>query len=98
MIRQILLFKFKNSADSLQIQAFFTAWKAFEKNDGIHSIEYGENISSEGDDKGYTHAAVVTFDSEISRDNFLTSSEHIELCDAYLYPVLEDIIIVDFLV
>lgn len=97
MIKQILLFKFKNSANSNQINAFFSAWKAFETSDGIQSIEFGENISTEGDDKGYTHAAIVTFDSVISRDNFLASSEHVELCDAYLYPVLEDIIIVDFL-
>ncbi len=98
MIKQILLFKFKNTSESKQINAFFSAWKQFEATEGIQSIEFGKNISTEGDDKGYTYGAVVTFDSEISRDAFLVSAAHIELCNSYLYPILEDIIIVDFLV
>lgn len=98
MIKQILLFKFKTSAETNQINAFFSAWKHFEATEGIQSIEFGKNISTEGDDKGYAYGAVVTFQSEISRDAFLVSKEHVELCRTYLYPILEDIIILDFLV
>jgi hypothetical protein len=98
MIKQVLLFKFKALAELNQIESFFSAWKFFEANPGIQSIEFGKNVSTEGDDKGYSHAAIVTFDSEIARDEFLVSSKHVELCNTYLYPILEDIIIVDFLV
>jgi hypothetical protein len=43
----------------------------------IRSFEWGVNNSPEGNDKGFTHVFLLTFDSEADRDAYLPHPAHI---------------------
>lgn len=96
MIRHILLIKFKETADPSQIE---TAKQLFEsipgKISGVESVEWGVNDSPEGMNKGYTHAVLMTFADEASREAYLPHPEHEKLKQVFV-PLLEDIVVLDY--
>jgi hypothetical protein len=44
---------------------------------GIASVAYGENISSEGKDRGFAIGFIITFEDRDARDNYLPHPEHL---------------------
>jgi len=63
--------------------------------DGIAAFEHGANISPEGLDKGYTHAATITFASPASRDAYLVHAAHLAFV-ARLKPWLDEVLVFDY--
>ena len=95
MIKQILLFAFKEHITSDQIDRFSSEYKKLEELHGVVRIEFGPNVSEEEYNQGYTHAAIVTFNDKKSVSNYLRHSQHIQLSESYLDPILEKICIID---
>ncbi len=96
MIRHILLIKFKDSAESSEIAKLRGLFEAMpEKLEGVLSVEWGVNDSPEGKNKGYTHAVLMTFANDESRDIYLPHPEHDALKTVFR-PILEDIVVFDY--
>lgn len=96
MIRHILLIKFKDSAEPAQISAVKSLFEAIpNKVDGVLSVEWGLNDSPENKNQGYTHVVLMTFANEAGRQNYLPHPEHDALKHDF-WPLLEDIVVVDY--
>ncbi|MCA3962460.1 Dabb family protein, partial [Vibrio vulnificus] len=96
MIRHLLLIKFKQSADSLEIEKLKGLFAVMpEKVDGVLAVEWGENDSPEGKNQGFTHSVLMTFADEAGRQNYLQHPEHDALKQVFR-PLLEDIVVFDY--
>ncbi len=96
MIRHILLVRFKSDASAQSIAELRAAFEAMPSQvEGVTAVEWGENNSPEGKNKGFTHCIMMTFADEKGRDNYLPHPEHNELKKIFR-PILEDIIVLDY--
>jgi hypothetical protein len=96
MIRHILLIKFKDSVKPLDIATAKTLFETIqEKIEGIVSVEWGLNDSTENLNKGFTHSVLMTFVDENARQSYLPHPEH-DALKAVFVPLLEDIVIFDY--
>ena len=95
-LRHVVLFKFKAAATAEQIRQVEAAFKALPKAiPQIVSLEWGTNVSPEKLDKGFTHAFILTFQSDQDRDDYLVHPDH-QAFGKTVGPVLEDVLVVDF--
>ena len=95
-LNHVVLIKFKPAATPDQIKKVEDAFAALkEKVPGVTSLRYGTNVSPEKKNKGYTHAFVLTFNSDKDRDAYLVHPEH-KAFGKVLGPVLEDVLVIDF--
>ncbi|MEN0050443.1 MAG: Dabb family protein [Bacteroidota bacterium] len=95
-LRHVVLFKFKDStstADIEKVEAAFTALPA--KIPQIRDFEWGTNNSPEGLDKGFTHCFFLTFDSEEDRAIYLPHPDH-KAFGEVLSPHLGDVLVLDY--
>ena len=96
MIRHILLIQFKPDADPQKIEAVRAAFLAIPaKVEGVEAVEWGENDSPEGKNRGFTHCVLMTFADETGRQRYLPHSEH-EALKTIFRPLLEKIIVLDY--
>lgn len=96
MIRHVLFIRFKDSATASDMATCFANFEAIQRKiDGIESVEWGENNSPEGRNKGYTHCVFMTFSDAASRDVYIPHPQH-EVLKAQLGPILDDIIVFDY--
>jgi Stress responsive A/B Barrel Domain len=98
LVKHIVVFKYKASASSGQIDEVTKAFKALkDKIPGILSFEYGVNSSPENLNKGFTHVYLVTFEGAEARDAYLPHPEHKKFGELLgLLDVLEEAFVVDF--
>ncbi len=95
-LRHLVMFKFKEDADSVKIKAVESAFAALpSKIPEIKSFEWGLNNSPEGLDKGFTHCFVITFASEEDRAIYLPHEDH-QAFVALLDDLLEDVFVLDY--
>ena len=95
-LRHVVLFKFKATATTEDIQKVEKAFAALpSKIAEIKSFEWGTNNSPEGLDKGFTHCFLLTFESEAGRATYLPHPDHKAFGDI-LGPHLEDVLVVDY--
>ena len=95
-LRHTVAFKFKSTASKEDIQKVVEAFAALKKKiPTILSFEWGTNMSPENRNKGFTHAFVLTFNSEKDRDAYLIDPAHKEF-GKVVGPVLEDVFVIDF--
>ena len=96
LLRHTVFFKFKEGTTPAQIKQVEDAFSALpSKIEQIKGYEWGLNNSPEGLDKGFTHAFILTFESEEDRAIYLPHPEH-KTFGAVLTPHLEDVFVVDF--
>jgi len=96
MIRHILLIKFKQDAQSTEIEKLRALFEQMpNKIEGVLEVEWGLNDSPEGKNQGFTHSVLMTFVDEAGRQNYLPHPEHDALKDVFR-PLLEDIIVFDY--
>ncbi|MGY3569861.1 Dabb family protein [Vibrio paucivorans] len=96
MIRHVLLIKFKDDASNAEIEKLKGLFELMpEKVEGVISVEWGENDSPEGKNKGFTHSVLMTFSDEEGRQNYLPHPEHDALKEVFR-PLLEDIVVFDY--
>ncbi|NCB42613.1 MAG: Dabb family protein [Clostridia bacterium] len=95
-LRHVVLFSFKKRIEEIQLQEIIRSFEALEQRiEFVKSIEWGVNESPEGLNKGFTHCFIVTFDSDISRNAYLTHPNHLSFVDLVTNH-LEDVCVVDF--
>lgn len=96
MVRHLLLLNFKASASSRNIEACMSAFvEAQETIEGIQHVEWGENTSREGLNKGFSHCVSMTFFDEGALNRYLPHPNH-EALKAQLGPILEEILVFDY--
>ncbi|REK17942.1 MAG: Dabb family protein [Planctomycetota bacterium] len=79
VLRHIVLYKFKDDLAPADVQEVVDTFAALpSKIDTIVDFEHGTNVSPEGKSEGLTHAFVVTFRDEASRDVYLKHPAHLE--------------------
>ena len=95
-LQHAVFFKFKDDAAAEDIRKVEQAFAALpSKIDTIKAFEWGTNNSPEKHDDGFTHAFLVTFDSEKGRAEYLPHPEHQAFVEV-LKPVLDKVRVVDF--
>ena len=95
-LRHVVLFKFKESSSSADIQRLEVAFKDLcSKISKIKDFEWGTNNSPENINKGFTHCFMLTFHSEKDRNDYLPHPEHRKFGDL-LKPHLEDVLVLDY--
>ncbi len=98
MIRHVLLLRFKADVSESDMLVAFKSFESMsEKIDGVVSVEWGQNNSPENLNRGFTHCVFMTFADERGRDHYLPHPQH-EALKAQLDPLLENIIVLDYLI
>ncbi len=96
VLRHVVLFKFKASTTTKQLEEIETAFVDLKnKIPEIESLEWGLNNSPEGLNKGFTHCFFLTFASEAARAVYLPHPDHKAFGDL-LGPSLEDVLVLDY--
>ena len=76
-LRHVVLFAFKDSATSGQVDAIVTGFGQLSSAvPGIAAYEWGTNVSPEGLNAGFTHCFTLTFTSAEDRDAYLVHPAH----------------------
>jgi len=94
--RHVVLFKFKDSATPYQVhvveKAFFELAKKVET---VKGFEWGNNVSPEGKNDGFTHCFLVTFADKAGLDVYLPHPAHAEFV-SLLKPTLDKVCVFDY--
>jgi len=95
-IRHLVCLKFLETATADQIAEIEERFPLLKESiEGIVSIEWGTNNSSEGLNKGFTHCFLVTFANDEARSTYLPHPKHQQFVDI-LKPLLEDVFVMDY--
>jgi hypothetical protein len=95
-LRHAVFFKFKSGAAAADVEKVEKAFEALpEKIKAIKAFEWGKNNSPEKHHAGFTHAILVTFDSEAARDEYLEHPAHEAFVEVAL-PSIEKVRVMDF--
>ena len=95
-LRHVVLFKFKDSTSTSDIQKVEAAFRALpSKIKEIKSFEWGTNNSPEGINNGFTHCFFLTFASEADRAVYLPHPDH-KAFGAVLTPHLDKVLVLDY--
>ena len=92
----VVSFKFKADAKKEQIDEVVNAFRDLKKKiKVIKEFSWGTNVSPEKHDKGFTHAFILSFNSEKDRDDYLVHPDH-KAFGKIVGPVLADVFVVDY--
>ena len=96
VLRHVVLLKFKEkvSKDSI-FEAEQSFLYAIDRIGAIKDFEWGLNSSPEGLNKGFTHAFVLTFKDDKSRDAYLPHPEHLKFVKQ-LKLKIDDVLVIDY--
>jgi len=94
--RHVVLFKFKDSATPEQVQGVEKAFiELAKKVETIKGFEWGNNVSPEGKNDGFTHCFLVTFADKAGLDVYLPHPAHAEFV-SLLKPTLDKVCVFDY--
>lgn len=92
----VVSFKFKADAKKEQVDEVVNAFRDLKKKiKVIKEFSWGTNVSPEKHDKGFTHAFILSFNSEKDRDDYLVHPDH-KAFGKIVGPVLADVFVVDY--
>ncbi len=95
-LRHVVMFKFKDSTSTADIQKVEAAFRALpSKIKEIKSFEWGMNNSPENLNNGFTHCFFLTFTSEADRAVYLPHPDH-KAFGAVLIPYLDKVMVLDY--
>ncbi len=95
-LRHVVLFGFKPSASSQDVDAIVAHFTALERRvPGVQAFEWGRDVSPEGLSHGHTHAFTLTFADEEARDAYLVHPDH-QAFVAEAGPFIEKALVVDY--
>ena len=96
-MKRIVLFKFKEGTHGETIKEIFAGIEGLrDKVPGINDLCWGAYSSSDDLNQGYTHALIITFRDEASRDGFGPHPEHQEVVEKLVGPNLDGVLAFDF--
>ncbi len=94
--RHVVLFKFKDSATPEQVQGVEKAFiELAKKVETVKGFEWGNNVSPEGKNDGFTHCFLVTFADKAGLDVYLPHPAHAEFVSV-LKPTLDKVCVFDY--
>jgi hypothetical protein len=95
-LRHVVSFKWKETSSKDDIQKVVEAFKQLPKKiTDIKDFEYGTNNSPENLNKGFTHAWILTFETEEARNGYLKHAAHDEFVKI-AGPHIGDVYVIDF--
>ena len=95
-LRHVVMFKFKDSTTTADIQKVEAAFRALPLQiKEIKSFEWGTNNSPENLAQGFTHCFFLTFASEADRAIYLPHPAH-KAFGAVLTPYLDKVLVLDY--
>ena len=68
LLQHLVLISFLDESTSKEIAAVKQAAESLKKIPGVTALQFAENVSPEGLDKGYTHCLTMSFADEKVRD------------------------------
>jgi len=96
MLRHLLIMKFKPSTTSADLIVLRRAFQALPRQiAGCLSVEWGDNVSPEQLNKGFSSAVLMNFVDAAARDVYLPHPDH-EALKTVLVPLLDDIVVLDY--
>lgn len=96
VLRHVVMFKFKDSASTADIQKVEAAFRALPTQiKEIKSFEWGKNNSPENLNNGLTHCFFLSFASEADRAAYLPHPAH-KAFGAVLTPFLDKVTVLDY--
>ncbi|MEM1119946.1 MAG: Dabb family protein [Bacteroidota bacterium] len=96
VLRHLVAFQFKEDVtDKQKAEAIQIFRDLVDKIPEIKKFEGGENINTEGRNKGFTHFCLLTFENEAARDIYLPHPEHQRVVAANK-PLFSDLMVADF--
>ncbi|EBJ5114641.1 Dabb family protein [Salmonella enterica] len=96
MVRFLLLFSFNEGITEIDILRIKSAFLIIhEKIPDIISVEWGENNSSENNNRKFSHCVNIVFSNLLARDCYLSHPEQIALKKLF-QPFVLDTIVFDY--
>ncbi|WED24877.1 Dabb family protein [Vibrio sp. JC009] len=96
MIRHIMLVETRKQATQEEMDAARNAFMNIPaKIKGIEGVEWGMNDSSEGKNKSYDLAILMTFSDEETRQSYLVHPEH-DALKVHFRKIIQDIVVFDY--
>ena len=91
-----MLFRFKRDATAEEVREVELAFAALPSKIGaIVGFEWGTNVSPEGNDQGFTHCFLVTFEDEAGLETYLPHAAHQEFV-TLVEPIVDDVLVLDY--
>lgn len=98
-LKRIVLFKFKTGTSDETVNKIFNGLSALKyKVPGVNDFCWGAYSSPDGLNQDYTHAFVMTFKDEASRDGFGPHPEHQSVVEELVVPNVNGVLAFDFFV
>ncbi len=95
-LRHMVLFKFNKESTTQDIENIITDFSALpRKIESIKAYEWGLHKSTEELNKGFTHAFLLTFDSQDGLDTYLPHTAHQNFV-ASIQPHVADVMVIDY--
>ncbi len=95
-LRHVVLFKFKESSSSSDVQRVEEAFSRLPAEiPEIEGYEWGLNNSPEGLNDGFTHCFFLTFATKAARDAYLPHPAH-KAFGEILKPHLDKVLVLDY--
>ena len=97
-VKRIVLFKFKDETSTETVGEIFDGLKGLQDViPGIEDYVDGAYSSTDGMNKDFTHAFIMTFSDEAARDGFGPHEAHQSLVNNLVGPNVADVLAFDFL-
>ena len=91
MINHVVLFKFKKSITSHEIEHLFEQIRKLSQIfPGIQNFSWGPNNNQEGLTQGFEYGLFLQFDSEETRKQYATHPFNAEISEKIVTPALEN--------
>jgi Stress responsive A/B Barrel Domain len=95
-LRHVVLFGFKEGTSAEAISELVRRFEALKDSvPDIASSEWGSNCSTEGKNRGHSHAFVLTFPSAKARDEYLPHPAHRAFVE-WARPLISSSTVVDY--
>ena len=96
LLQHIVLISFLDKSTSKEIAAVKQAAESLKKIPGVTALQFAENVSPEGLDKGYTHCLTMSFADEKVRDEvYLPHPLHQDFV-AFFVPKTKAVLVFDY--
>lgn len=97
MVQHIVLLKLKPDVTTDQKQALHDGLVALKDIiPGIVSVTAGDDCSPEGKQHGFDWGFVMAFTDEAARDGYLPHPDHKELGRTLIRPIVDDVLVFDY--
>lgn len=95
LLQHLVLIAFKPQCTSSEIEAVKQATAALKDIPGVGELQFVENVSPEGLDKGYTHCLTLTFENEKARDEIYLPHPLHQAFVAFFVPKTKAVLVFD---